>query len=238
MLVLLCTFQSNLSGRNLNLTEIYITNTLGIVNGIVLSERAVYGFSLEKLMEKFWLEFGMKWIVRWAMVLPVLLCWSFQSCQQLKERQERTRNWMANTKAIKVLCTTEHVACLVRSVGGDAVDTLVLIENGSDPHSYQLVKGDNEKFRVADLICSSGLGLEKGSSCARSLARYRAYPIAEYAGGYVGQPLDLALPPIPICGWICPSGLVVHLVSLMSFLVFAPTYRHILLAMPQPPMSD
>ena len=34
-------------------------------------------------------------------------------------------------------------------VGGDHIDTLTLIKGDLDPHSYQLVKGDDEKLGFA-----------------------------------------------------------------------------------------
>jgi manganese/zinc/iron transport system substrate-binding protein len=53
---------------------------------------------------------------------------------------------------------------LVRQIGGEHVDTAVLIKGELDPHSYQLVKGDDEKLAFADVIFYSGLGLEHGPS--------------------------------------------------------------------------
>ena len=119
-------------------------------------------------------SWSMKWVVNFS-----LLCLLVVGCQSLRERRERMREWMEQSSAIKVLCTTEHVGALVRFVGGDAVDVLVLIDGSNDPHSYQLVKGDNEKFRRADVIFSSGAGLEQGSSCARSLSLYHATSVGE-----------------------------------------------------------
>jgi len=49
---------------------------------------------------------------------------------------------------------------IVRQVGGEHVDALVLIHGELDPHSYQMVKGDDEKFLFADLVFYNGLGLE------------------------------------------------------------------------------
>jgi len=65
---------------------------------------------------------------------------------------------------IKVLCTTAMIHDLVLQVGGEHVDSLTLIKGELDPHSYQLVKGDDEKFSHASLIFFNGLGLEHGPS--------------------------------------------------------------------------
>lgn len=65
---------------------------------------------------------------------------------------------------LKVLSTTAQVGDLVKVVGGDRVESRVLIEGELDPHSYEIVKGDREKFSGADLIFYNGLGLEHGAS--------------------------------------------------------------------------
>jgi manganese/zinc/iron transport system substrate-binding protein len=82
---------------------------------------------------------------------------------------------------LKVLCTTAMCADLVAAVGGDQVDCLTLIQGESDPHSYQLVKGDDEKFARADIIFYSGLGLEHGPSLSHMLENNsRAHALGEY----------------------------------------------------------
>ena len=58
---------------------------------------------------------------------------------------------------------------LAKSIGGDRVISLPLIQGDLDPHSYQLVKGDDEKLLGADLIFYNGLGLEHGASLAHIL---------------------------------------------------------------------
>lgn len=80
-----------------------------------------------------------------------------------------TNRWMQPNPKVKVLSTTAMVGDLVENVGGDKVDNLVLIQGELDPHSYQLVKGDDEKFAYANLIFYSGLGLEHGPSLQRHL---------------------------------------------------------------------
>jgi manganese/zinc/iron transport system substrate-binding protein len=72
--------------------------------------------------------------------------------------------WLEDNGKVKVLCTTEIIADIVRGVGGDDIDVDVLIPRDLDPHSYELVKGDYDRFEFANLIVSNGLGLERGSS--------------------------------------------------------------------------
>ncbi|MBI3900825.1 MAG: zinc ABC transporter substrate-binding protein, partial [Chlamydiia bacterium] len=90
------------------------------------------------------------------------------SCSS-KKNDSRLNEWMSNTKKVKVLSTTSQVGDLVAFIGGDKVDSLVLIPADLDPHSYELVKGDGEKLTRAQLIFSNGLGLEHGASLSSLL---------------------------------------------------------------------
>lgn len=65
---------------------------------------------------------------------------------------------------LKVLSTIAMIGDLVKQIGGDHVDALTMIRGDLDPHSYQLVKGDDEKLAYADIIFYNGLGLEHGPS--------------------------------------------------------------------------
>lgn len=78
-------------------------------------------------------------------------------------------NWSQDSHKIKILCTTAMLGDLVERIGGEQIDTLILIQGEIDPHSYELVKGDGEKLQRADLIFYNGLGLEHGASLASTL---------------------------------------------------------------------
>jgi len=67
---------------------------------------------------------------------------------------------------IKILSTIAQIGDLVSEVGGDRVKSTVLVRGELNPHSYELVKGDDEKIQGADLIFYNGLGLEHGVSVA------------------------------------------------------------------------
>lgn len=109
--------------------------------------------------------------------LCIALC---LSCQELVKIHAKTKAWMADNGKVKILCTTAFVGSLVRSVGGDVVDVFDLISGPNDPHSYQLVKGDEEKFRRADVVFCSGLGLEGGSTVRKILEKYHACSVGDY----------------------------------------------------------
>lgn len=68
-----------------------------------------------------------------------------------------------------VLSTIAPIEVLVSAIGGSRIRSDCLIAGELDPHSYQLVKGDREKFRRAHLVFYNGLGLEHGPSLATSL---------------------------------------------------------------------
>jgi manganese/zinc/iron transport system substrate-binding protein len=95
--------------------------------------------------------------------LSGLLVWAVLSgCSSNSQLGELDR-WLADNGKLKVLCTIGMLDDLVGQVGGDRVDCISLIHGQLDPHSYSLVKGDDEKLQAASLIFYNGLGLEHGS---------------------------------------------------------------------------
>ena len=86
-------------------------------------------------------------------VLPIFLTACGKSTQV---------NELTNQK--RVLSTIAQIGDLVSQIGGDRVQTAVLVRGELNPHSYELVKGDDEKIKGADLIFYNGLGLEHSVS--------------------------------------------------------------------------
>ncbi len=101
------------------------------------------------------------------------------SSSDRKEQQARLKEWMTPNGKVKVLATTSMIGDIVNQIGGDQVDTWVLIRNGLDPHSYQLVKGDDEKLASAQVIFASGLGLEHHPSIAHHLESKKAIQLGD-----------------------------------------------------------
>lgn len=89
---------------------------------------------------------------------------------------------VGTVKKLRVISTTAMINDLVQSVGGDHIASYTLIEGSLDPHSYQLVKGDDEKLGRADLIFYNGLGLEHGASLHYYLENS---PKAVSLGGFI-----------------------------------------------------
>jgi len=98
-------------------------------------------------------------------------------------------------ETIKILTTTAMIEDIAQRVGCERVDAMALIKGQLDPHSYQLVKGDDEKFHRADLIFFNGFGLEHGPSLQAELHHNpKAFPLAE----------SIAIEPIYVGGTIDP----------------------------------
>lgn len=100
--------------------------------------------------------------VLFILTMFFLVGFSLPSCSPKKSTS--ATQWMMPNGKIKVLTTVAMIEDLVREIGGDHVETLTLIKGDLDPHSYQLVKGDDEKLAFADIIFANGLGLEHGAS--------------------------------------------------------------------------
>lgn len=111
--------------------------------------------------------------------LPLFICiLCLISCDRVDERKEQNREWMRSTDKIKVLSTTAMINDLVKNIAREHAATTTLIQGNLDPHSYQLVKGDDEKLNMADIIFYNGLGLEHGASLQHSLeSNSKAFPL-------------------------------------------------------------
>lgn len=63
---------------------------------------------------------------------------------------------------LQVLATTSTIGDVVHQVGGDAIDLVVLMQPGQDPHSYQPGAADLTAAADADVIFINGWNLEEG----------------------------------------------------------------------------
>lgn len=101
-------------------------------------------------------------------ILSLLLLLFTFGCSENQGNHEFKR-WITPNGKVKVLSTIAMIHDLVQEVGSEHIDPYLLIKGELDPHSYQLVKGDDEKIAFADLIFYNGLGLEHGASLQRHL---------------------------------------------------------------------
>lgn len=94
------------------------------------------------------------------------------SCSSHDLYQQKLNAWLKPADKLPVLCTTEMVEALVSYIGGSYVSTLSLVYGELDPHSYQMVKGDNQKLERAKIVFCNGLDLEHGPSLKSALSNH------------------------------------------------------------------
>ena len=102
-----------------------------------------------------------------VLILFGLSFFALSSCRS----KGKVQSWFDPNDKMKVLSTTAMIDDLVKRVGGKYVDATPLIQGELDPHSYELVKGDAEKFQFAGIIFHNGLGLEHGASLKYQLVQ-------------------------------------------------------------------
>jgi manganese/zinc/iron transport system substrate-binding protein len=120
--------------------------------------------------KKFFLRFKTKAYGSCLVATLLMVSFTFFSgCQSGQTRGSYLKAWMEDSGKLRILCTTAQVGDLVSRIGGDRAKTWVLIQGDLDPHSYELVKGDDEKFFRSDVIFYNGLNLEHGASLSSQL---------------------------------------------------------------------
>lgn len=110
----------------------------------------------------------------------LLLCVSCTS----KSPSLKRESFSHDESRLKILCTTAMIRDLVQTVGQQHVETATLIKEDLDPHTYELVKGDDEKIYSADLVFYNGLGLEHSPNIYRHL---NEHPHSFAVGDYIHQ---------------------------------------------------
>lgn len=115
------------------------------------------------------------------LIILFLLFIPLMSCQNMGgSRAKKWSDWMDENGKLKVLTTTAMINDIVRGIAGDHVNSMPLIEGELDPHSYEPVKGDHEKFSRADVIFFNGLNLEHGPSLEKFLhGSKKAYSVGD-----------------------------------------------------------
>ncbi len=98
--------------------------------------------------------------ILWRLLCSICLSCMIVGCSSSSEMDQ----WMQPNGKIKVLSTTAMIDNIVGQIGEGRIDHLALVIGEIDPHSYELVKGDDEKLSLAQVIFYNGLGLEHGAS--------------------------------------------------------------------------
>lgn len=117
-----------------------------------------------------------KWIriIRSFLSMGCLSCLFLLSCcSKTKISSNVFNQWMQASDKIKVLSTVAMIDDIVGQIGREKILHMSLISGQIDPHSYEMVKGDDEKLRMATVVFYNGLGLEHGASLSNHLLNHK-----------------------------------------------------------------
>ncbi|QZA58444.1 Manganese-binding lipoprotein MntA [Candidatus Rhabdochlamydia porcellionis] len=94
-------------------------------------------------------------------------------CSKTRVSSNLFNQWMQPSDKIKVLSTVAMIDDIVGQIGQENILHMPLILGQIDPHSYEMVKGDDEKLRMATIVFYNGLGLEHGASLSNHLLSHK-----------------------------------------------------------------
>jgi len=100
-------------------------------------------------------------------IVCLLLLLVGSGCSSYSKQSSDPQN--KETGKIKVLSSIAMIDDIVGEIAGDRVEHSALIIGEIDPHSYELVKGDDERIDQATLVFFNGLNLEHGASLQHKL---------------------------------------------------------------------
>lgn len=103
---------------------------------------------------------------KYKLVIRGFLC--FVSCCLLNSCSSNKEDKPIDEK-IYVLSMNRMIYDCVSRITGDRVRNIVLIDGAIDPHSYEMVKGDEDRMALSQLIFCNGLGLEHSASLRKHL---------------------------------------------------------------------
>lgn len=113
-------------------------------------------------------------IIRSFLSIGCLVCiFSLSCCSKTGLSSNAYNQWMQPSNKIKVLSTIAMIDDVVRQIGQEKILHMPLISGQIDPHSYEMVKGDDEKLSMATAIFYNGLGLEHGASVTNHLLNHK-----------------------------------------------------------------
>lgn len=101
---------------------------------------------------------------KWLCYLVVFCSIALVGCSKTKSSKHYLHEWVHPEGKLKVLSTTTMIDDLVGLIGKEHLVHVCLIKGELDPHSYELVKGDDMLLSEASVIFYNGLGLEHGAS--------------------------------------------------------------------------
>lgn len=87
----------------------------------------------------------------------------FVSASTRHENSTSSNNQLeALSNKLKVVTSISPITNIVKNIGGDRIDLVGLIPEGSDSHTFELLPSDVVKMNDADLVIIDGLNLEGG----------------------------------------------------------------------------
>ena len=108
-----------------------------------------------------------------AKFLLILSSFILIACGSVHESTGELGDWVKSDGKLRVLATTAIVQDLVARIGGSEIKVIAIINGNQDPHSYEVVKGDGEKFTYADIVFANGLMLEHSGSMQYQLKQHK-----------------------------------------------------------------
>lgn len=83
----------------------------------------------------------------------------------------------ASAKTVEAVASFTVLADMVRQVGGDHVHVLSMVPPNGDPHEYEPTPDDAKNLKNADVVFTSGLGLEGWFSKLAKASGYQGKPV-------------------------------------------------------------
>ena len=83
----------------------------------------------------------------------------------------------ASARTLKVVASFTVLADMVRQVGGDHVQVLSIVPPNGDPHEYEPTPDDAKNLKGADVVFTSGLGLEGWFARLTKASGYAGKPV-------------------------------------------------------------
>ena len=80
----------------------------------------------------------------------------------LENSTNTTNQQVVPATKLKVVTSVSPITNIVKNIGGDRIDLIGIIPEGSDSHTFELVPSDVVKMNDADLVIIDGLRLEGG----------------------------------------------------------------------------
>ena len=83
----------------------------------------------------------------------------------------------ASARTVEAVASFTVLSDMVKQVGGDHVRVVSMVPPNGDPHEYEPTPDDAKKLRGADVVFTSGLGLEGWFARLAKASGYRGQPI-------------------------------------------------------------